>query len=96
MTTMPVTEARRRLREVVDLARSGEDVNLTVHGEVVAVLVSPDALRTRRTTPATEQAASVLHDLHRAREARAPLVPGMTRRRASALVAQVRQDRDAE
>ncbi|MGL5857973.1 MAG: type II toxin-antitoxin system Phd/YefM family antitoxin [Angustibacter sp.] len=94
MTTMPVSEARRRLRAAVDLARSGEDVTLTLHGEVVAVLVSPDVLRQRRATPATDRAKTLLDDLRRAREERPPLRADMTARRATALAAQVRRDRD--
>ncbi|MGL5817123.1 MAG: type II toxin-antitoxin system Phd/YefM family antitoxin [Phycicoccus sp.] len=95
MTTMPVSEVRRRLREAVELARAGEDVNLTVHGEVVAVLTHPDALRRRRRTPAVEQAGDLVARLHRERDTSGPVRTGVSRRRASAQVAEIRRDRDA-
>ncbi|MGL5864985.1 MAG: type II toxin-antitoxin system Phd/YefM family antitoxin [Dermatophilaceae bacterium] len=94
MTTMAVSEMRRRLREAVDLARAGEDVNLTVHGEVVAVLTHPEALRSRRRTPAVDQAGDVVARLHRARDVTGPVRTGIARRRATAQVAEIRTGRD--
>ncbi|MGL4745084.1 MAG: hypothetical protein ACRCXL_11935 [Dermatophilaceae bacterium] len=89
-----MSEMRRRLREAVDLARAGEDVNLTVHGEVVAVLTHPEALRSRRRTPAVDQAGDVVARLHRARDVNGPVRTGIARRGATTQVAEIRMGRD--
>lgn len=45
MTTLPLTDARNRLSELVDdVARTHERVEITRHGHAVAILVSPDDL----------------------------------------------------
>ncbi|MDT3399979.1 type II toxin-antitoxin system Phd/YefM family antitoxin [Streptomyces sp. B1866] len=45
MTTMPFTEARNRLSEIIDeVSRTHERVEITRHGQAVAILLSPDDL----------------------------------------------------
>lgn len=45
MTTMPLTEARNRLSELVeDIERTHERVTITRHGAEAAVIISPDDL----------------------------------------------------
>ena len=45
MSTMPFTEARNRLSELVDeVERTHERIKITKHGRTVAVLLSPDDL----------------------------------------------------
>jgi prevent-host-death family protein len=45
MTTMPFTDVRNHLSELVDeVARTHERVEITRHGHAVAVLISPDDL----------------------------------------------------
>jgi len=55
MSTMPFTEARNRLSELVDeVERTHQRIEITKHGRTVAVLVSPDDLA------ALEETLSVL------------------------------------
>jgi prevent-host-death family protein len=59
MTTVPVSEARATLPDIVDRVQAGEEVTLTRHGVPVAVLVSPTALRSRRATTAFQLASEL-------------------------------------
>ena len=52
-TVRTTTEARASLPEILDLVEAGDEVMLTRHGKPVAVIVRPDALRSRRVEPAT-------------------------------------------
>ena len=96
MTTLAISEARTTLPTLVDRVQQGEEVTITRHGEPVAVLVRPDALRARRRTPATgleEQWGKVFDDLkhHPVIPRPAAVPPGW----ADHLTAQIRADRDA-
>ena len=71
----------------------GEEVTITRHGRPVAVLVRPDALRSR--------AEAVLGDAARIRDLLAeaavsplPSRPGLTEQRAAELIAEIRASRD--
>jgi antitoxin (DNA-binding transcriptional repressor) of toxin-antitoxin stability system len=94
MATMTVSEARAALPELLSRVEEGEEVTITRHGRPVAVLIRPDALRSRR-------AGAVLDDAERIREllARAatglPEGPGVTAQRAEELIAEIRAGRDA-
>ncbi|MCA1671010.1 MAG: type II toxin-antitoxin system Phd/YefM family antitoxin, partial [Actinobacteria bacterium] len=48
MTRLSVSEARATLPEVLDRVADGDEITITRHGQPVAVLVRPDAVRTRR------------------------------------------------
>jgi prevent-host-death family protein len=93
MTTMTASEARASLPEVLDRVLAGEEVTITRHGQPVAVVVRPDALRARRADDALS-AAQRLRDLldeGRAKPLRAR--PRLSEQRAETLVADVRAAR---
>jgi len=48
MTVMTASEAGAALPELLSRVEDGEEVTITRHGRPVAVLVRPDALRSRR------------------------------------------------
>ena len=54
-----VTDARAALPEILRLVDAGEDVTLTRHGQAVAVVVRPDSLRSRRTSSAIDEGATL-------------------------------------
>ncbi|HVM39756.1 MAG TPA: type II toxin-antitoxin system prevent-host-death family antitoxin [Acidimicrobiia bacterium] len=91
-TTMTVTEARAALPEILDRVRAGEEVTLTRHGTPVAVVVRPDALRTRRADEALAAAERLREVVARARGRRLRR-PTLSERQAEALVADVRATR---
>lgn len=75
------------------LVTDGAEVTITRHGQPVAVLVRPDALRTRRAEVTIRQARQVA-DLMAA-AGQQPLAPaGLSAERADELVHAVRETRD--
>lgn len=89
---MTVSEARAALPQLVERVLAGEEVTITRHGQPVAVVVRPDSLRSRRADQALDAASTVRDVLERGR--RAPLGrPTMSKRRAEALVHEVRAGR---
>lgn len=93
MSTWNVTDARAALPEILRLVDAGEDVTLTRHGRVVAVVVRPDSLRPRRTTGALEEGAAIgqlLRELAERDEPDGELTPS----RADEYVSALRTDRD--
>ena len=48
MAQLSVSEARAILPEVLDRVERGEEITITRHGRPAAVLLRPDAVRTRR------------------------------------------------
>ncbi len=93
MSTYSVTEARANLPEIVDRVAAGDEVTLTRHGRPVAVIVRPDALRTRRSAQTIadgEQISQLLADMKDQPRPAGSL--GIDR--AEELVAAVRVDRD--
>lgn len=95
MTTMSVSEARAALPELLDRVLAGEEVTITRHGQAVAVLVRPDAVRVRRADEALANAERLRDLLERARAARLPDAPAMSAKRAQQLVEQVAASRAA-
>jgi prevent-host-death family protein len=95
MPTRSVSEARATLPELLDRVEGGEEVAITRHGKVVAVLIGPERLRVRRAEALYAEAAA-LHDRIEAARAR-PLSAnvGLSPGRADELVAKIRRDRDA-
>ncbi|GAA1542773.1 hypothetical protein GCM10009788_51680 [Nocardioides humi] len=88
------SEARQTLPAQLDRVEAGEEVSITRHGRVVAVLVSPDALRSRRASKLWDEADRIADLLERSRHEplkRAPMEPG----RVEELVADIRAGRDA-
>jgi prevent-host-death family protein len=95
MTSMTATEARAALPDLLDRVARGEEVTITRHGQVVAVVVRPDALRVRRADQALASAAKVREALAAGRSAALSTTVGLGKRRADLLLAEVRAGRDA-
>lgn len=81
------------LPALVDRVANGEEITLTRHGQPVAVVIRPDALRVRRGEDAVASAAALRERLRVARQMARPVAKGMSRRRADVLVAEVRAGR---
>ncbi|WP_207632105.1 type II toxin-antitoxin system Phd/YefM family antitoxin [Occultella kanbiaonis] len=93
-TSMTVTEARAALPQLLDRVDAGEEVTITRHGSAVAVLVRPDALRTRRADSVLEAAHRLHLELEDARHQ--PLGEGVIdEARAAELLADLRAGRAA-
>jgi prevent-host-death family protein len=93
MASMTASEARAALPELLTRVENGEEVTITRHGRPVAVLVRPDALRSRRARAALDDAARI-HELLAGAATAAPEGTAMTAQRAEELIAQIRDDRD--
>lgn len=94
MSTISASAARQTLPAQLDRVEAGEEVAITRHGRVVAVLVNPDQLRQRRAPDAWRRADELGVLLDRAR--RAPLRSArLTPERAEALIASVAEGRSA-
>lgn len=92
MSVISASDARRTLPAQLDLVEAGEEVSITRHGRVVAVLVSPDALRARRNSETWAQADAIRSLLDDARER--PLVRApMSATRVETLVSEARASR---
>jgi prevent-host-death family protein len=92
MSTVSVSEARASLPELLDRVIGGEEVTITRHGQPVAVVVRPDALRFRRAAQVLSAAGEIGDLLEEAR--RAPLAPAtLSAERAEALISEVRAGR---
>jgi prevent-host-death family protein len=94
MSTISASAARQNLPAQLDLVEAGEEVAITRHGRVVAVLVHPDVLRTRRAADAWAEADRVDAMLQRAAAEALP-EPVLTRQRAEELAEDVRAARAA-
>jgi prevent-host-death family protein len=71
MTTMPLTEARNRLSELVDeVERTHERVVITRHGEPAAVLLSPGDLEALEETLDVLASPQLLHQLQESKAAK--------------------------
>jgi antitoxin (DNA-binding transcriptional repressor) of toxin-antitoxin stability system len=92
-TTLSISEARAMLPALVERVANGEEITLTRHGRPVAVVVRPDALRVRRGEDALAAAAAVRERLEAARQRARPVLKGVSRARADALVAHLRAGR---
>jgi prevent-host-death family protein len=95
MTSMTVSEARAALPELLRRVEDGEEVTITRHGRPVAVLVRPDALRSRQAGAALEEAARIHDLLGEAAAADLPEGAGLTAQRAEELITAIRAGRDA-
>jgi antitoxin (DNA-binding transcriptional repressor) of toxin-antitoxin stability system len=91
--TLTMTQARAMLPTLLDRVADGEEITITRHGRPAAVVLRPDALRSRRADAAFEAAAEIRRRLDEAR--RLPRPPGgLTVERAEELVAEIQADRD--
>lgn len=92
---MSTSQARAALPELLDLVAAGEEVTITRHGKVVAILVRPDAMRVRRADRALAQAERLRDLLDHGRASRLDAASTLTPERAEELVADVRASRAA-
>ncbi len=90
---LSVSEARARLPEVLDRVAEGDEVTITRHGQPVAVVVRPDALRTRR-AEATIRHARQIADLLSSAGQQPLACPGLPSQRADELIRMLREARD--
>jgi prevent-host-death family protein len=90
---MTVSEARAAMHELLERVAVGEEVTITRHGQPVAVVVRPDALRARRAEEALASAAAVADLLAAGRRSSLPATGGLSAARADKLVAAVRAGR---
>lgn len=94
MVMINVSEARAVLPDLLSRVEGGEEVTITRHGRPVAVLVRPDALRSRRARAAFA-GAEAIHQLIAAAASTSPEGGGLTEPRADELIAEIRAGRDA-
>lgn len=95
MGSVAAAQARSALPELLTRVEDGEEIVITRHGRAVAVLVRPDALRSRRAQPALDSAERI-HDLLAEAAAGAgtsPGVSGVTAQRAEELIREIRLGR---
>lgn len=93
MSTISASTARQTLPAQLDRVEAGEEVAISRHGRVVAVLISPEKLRARRAATAWAHADQVASQLEKARSE--PLGPALDERRADTLIAAIHADRAA-
>ncbi len=92
MSTITVSTARRTLPEQLDRVEAGEEISITRHGRVIALLVRPDVLKARRAPKAWAEADRIAGLLKAARSNPLPR-PAVSPERAEELVEAVRDAR---
>lgn len=95
MTTITASEARAALPQLLDRVEAGEEITITRHGRVVATLLSPGALVSRRADRALAAADRVRQLLAKGRATDIAELPGLSPESAKDLLAEVRAHRDA-
>ncbi|HEY5880384.1 MAG TPA: type II toxin-antitoxin system Phd/YefM family antitoxin [Nakamurella sp.] len=93
MTRLSVSEARANLPQVLDRVERGEEITITRHGRPAAVLLRPDAVRTRRARTTIEHAREVAALVAAAQDAPLP-APAVSAEHAREWAKAVRADRD--
>ncbi len=93
MATMSASQARAALPQILDRVLAGEEVTITRHGEAVAVVMRPDAVRVRRAGRALDEAERIRDLLRRGRAGRLDEAPTMTAEGAAQLVRDVHATR---
>ena len=87
-----MSRARAELPALLDQVEAGHEVTISRHGRPVAVLIRPDALRSRRADPALAAARDVEKGLYKARQSPRPR-NGLSPDYAEELIAEVRAGR---
>ncbi len=90
---MTISEARAALPAVLDRVEAGEEITITRHGEAVAVVLRPDAVRVRRAEQTIERAQEIRDLVSSARDRQLPPA-GLPPQRAEELVESIRAGRD--
>lgn len=94
MTSISVSRARQTLPQQIKRVEEGQEIQITRHGRVVAVLISPEVLKRRRPIEAFDRASKLQERLSKAQAE--PLKPGdMDPARADSLVRRIHEDRGA-
>ena len=93
MARLTVTQARSILPELLDRVAGGEEITITRHGEAVAVVLRPDAVRVRRAAQTIERAQEIRDLVLSARDQQLPPA-GVSAKRADELVESIRAGRD--
>ena len=93
MARLTVTQARSILPELLDRVADGEEITITRHGEAVAVVLRPDAVRVRRAAQTIERAQEIRDLVSSARDQQLPPA-GISSERAEQLVESIRAGRD--
>jgi len=93
MATMTASEARAALPEILDRVGTGEEIVITRHGRPVAVVLRPDAVRSRRADAALNVADRVHATLVTGREMATAPSRGLSAEQAEELVAVIRAGR---
>ena len=92
MPAISASVARQTLPAQLDRVEAGEEVEISRHGRVIAVLISPEKLRARRVGDAWKRADEVGALLDRARTQ--PLTASMNEERAEELIRGIRAGRE--
>jgi prevent-host-death family protein len=90
-----VSDARATLPQILDRVERGEEIIISRHGKPVAVVIQPDALRTRRADAAFGVALDVRRALDEARLQPLP-TDGISPDDAERRVAELRTERDRD
>ena len=93
MTSISVSQARATLPDLVDRVLAGEEITITRHGQPVAVVLRPDAVRARRADDALAEAERLRDLIDRSRATPLAAAPTLTTERADELVAEVHRSR---
>lgn len=94
MLNVTVTEARARLREVLEHVKAGEEVEFSQNGQVVAVLVHPSRLRRSTRTPNTLASEQLMASLNRLKQEKTQSSASLKTGRADKVVEELRLERD--
>ncbi|RRD04191.1 type II toxin-antitoxin system prevent-host-death family antitoxin [Arachnia propionica] len=92
MATVSMSVARQTFAEQLARVEAGEEIEITRHGKVAAVLVHPRVLRARRASSAWARADEIAALLDRARTEPIP-AQGLSPERADELVDGIRAER---
>lgn len=95
MSTVSVSEARATLPDLLDRVLAGEEVTLTRHGQAIAVILRPDALRVRRADGILAAATRLQELMDRGGSLPLATIPTISVDRAEALLAGVGASRSA-
>jgi prevent-host-death family protein len=94
MLNVTVTEARARMREVLEHVKAGEEVEFSQNGQVVAVLVHPSRLRRPTRTPNTLASEQLMANFNRLKQEKLQSPASLKTGRADKPVKELRLERD--
>ena len=95
MSTLSVSEARATFPAVLDRVVAGDEVTITRHGVPVAVIVRPEALRTRRAEALWQESDRLRELLEQGRATHLDDAPTLTLEQAEELLADLAASRRA-